>query len=83
MGEIRSILAQIEEKIGRIRAGSTPKEQLSHPDVLIQTGDKFVRILGWVTIACTTLALVLFVFFKFSLASGTSELHAIAAGMRL
>ncbi len=83
-GEIRSILAQIEEKIARIRAASAPKAPISaFSDSAVRPGDRFIPMLRWLALACAALALVLFVIFKFSLSSGTGELQAIAAGIRL
>ena len=78
-GEIRSILAQIEEKIGRIRGAASPPAWKLPPEAVRPPGDKWIPILRWVAIACFALALILFVVFKISLDSSADHLRAIAA----
>ena len=63
-GEIRSIIAQIEEKIRRIR-GAIPALSWQPPLQTMQAaGDKWIPLLKWLAIGCICLAILLFVFYK-------------------
>ncbi len=79
--EIRSILAQIDEKIRRIRNVSGPQWQIQ-PETVVAPGDRWLPILRWSLIGCIVLALVLFAIFKFSLSSSSHQLSTIAAAGR-
>ncbi len=78
-GEIRSILAQIEEKIRRIRGVAQPQWKLQ-PEIVVSPRDRWIPILRWVLVGCIVVALILFGAFKFSLSSSTGQLSTIAAG---
>jgi type VI secretion system protein ImpK len=78
-GEIRTMLAQIDEKIRRIRKVSGPQWQIQQESV-VNPGDRWIPILRWGLIGCIVLALALFGFFKFSLSSSAGQLSTIAAG---
>ncbi|HZS55614.1 MAG TPA: DotU family type IV/VI secretion system protein [Bryobacteraceae bacterium] len=78
-GEIRTMLAQIDEKIRRIRKISESPRPIQ-PERIIVPGDRWVPILRWTLIACIVLALTLFGFFKYSLSSSAGQLSTIAAG---
>lgn len=78
--EIRSILAQIEQKIQRIRTVAwAPAWQITSERV-VPAGDKWLPILLWVAIGCVVLALVVFGIFKMSLSSAADELAVTASG---
>jgi len=79
-GEIRTILAQIEEKIRRIRGTSPAPAWQLLPEAFRPAGDKWTPILRWVVIACFVIALILFALFKISLGSSVDHLRSIAAG---
>jgi type VI secretion system protein ImpK len=78
-GEIRNLLAQMDEKIRRIRRISEPQWQVQ-PEKIVNPGDRWIPILRWTLIGCIVLALVLFAVFKVSLSSSTGQLSTIAAG---
>ena len=80
-GEIRSILAQIEEKIRHVRQISEPQWQIQ-PEPIVRSGDRWIPILRWVLVGCIVLAIALFAAFKFSLASSAGQLSTIAASAR-
>jgi type VI secretion system protein ImpK len=77
-GEIRTLLAQIEEKIRRIRGAAPPPLWQLAPEAVRPAGDKWIPILRWVAIACFAAALILFVLFKISLGSAADHLRSIA-----
>lgn len=77
-GEIRNILAQIDEKIRRIRKVPGPQWQVQ-PEVVLNPGDRWVPILRWTLVACVIFALVLFAVFKLSLGSSAGQLSTLAA----
>ena len=79
--EIRSILAQIEEKIRRIRGGAPAPAWRILPETVVPPGDRWIPILRWMAIGCVLLAIILFVAFKISLSSSAGDLNKIAAGM--
>lgn len=81
--EIRSILAQIEEKIRRIRGSGPEPAWRILPETVLPPGDRWIPFLRWVAIGCVLLAIILFVAFKISLSSSAGELGKIAAGMSL
>jgi type VI secretion system protein ImpK len=77
-GEIRNVLAQIDQKIGRIRKVANPQWQVQ-PETIVNPGDRWIPVLRWTLIACILLALVLFAVFKISLSSSAGRLSTIAA----
>jgi type VI secretion system protein ImpK len=79
--EIRSILAQIEEKIRRIRGGAPEPAWRILPETVVPPRDRWIPLLRWVAIGCVLLAIILFVAFKISLSSSAGDLNKIAAGM--
>jgi type VI secretion system protein ImpK len=79
-GEIRNILAQIEEKIRRIRGAAPSPAWRIAPEAVAPPGDRWIPILRWLVIACFAVALILFVIFKISLASSADQLRSVAAG---
>jgi len=79
-GEIRNILAQIEEKIRRIRGPAISPPWRIASETVVPPGDRWIPILRWLVIACFALALILFVIFKVSLASSADQLRSVAAG---
>lgn len=84
-GELQATADAIGAKIRRIRGGYTglaPAWALPS-DAAPTTGpDPWIRKLTWAAIACAAIAILLFVIFKFSLASGASDLHSLAAQAR-
>jgi type VI secretion system protein ImpK len=80
--ELRSIIETVAEKIRRIRGMSkdlSPNWAIPAGSVRLAKSDPWVRRLLFVGVGCLTLAVVLFVSFKISLASGVSEVSAVAA----
>ena len=80
--EIRSILAQIEEKIRRIRTVPAPVWRIE-PQTILAPMDRWIPRLRWIAVACVALALILFAIFKASLLSSAGEIRNIAAQMPL
>lgn len=76
--EIRSYVAKIDEKIGRVRKPAAPPWQIG-PEAVVAGGDAWIPALRWLTIGCAIIAIALFLSFKFSLSSASGELQAIAA----
>ena len=76
--EIRSILAQMDEKIRRIRTIKPPQWQVQ-PETVTPQRDRWLPILRWTLIGCVVLAVLLFIAFKFSLSSSAGQLSAMAA----
>jgi type VI secretion system protein ImpK len=77
--EIRSIIAQIEEKIRRIRGASEPLPWQPPAQIMRAAPDRWTAKLKWLAIGCACLALLLFVFYKVSLSSSAGELTSVAA----
>lgn len=77
--EIRLIIGQIEEKIRRIRGATVPLSWQPPLQTLQAAPDKWIRRLKWTALACICLAVLLFVFYKFSLGSAAGELTSLAA----
>jgi type VI secretion system protein ImpK len=77
--EIRSILANIEEKIRRIRGVPVVLAWQPPVQAVAKAIDPWIPALKWTAIVCTVMALLLFAAFKFSLASAVSELGSIAS----
>ena len=79
-GDLKAILDAVGEKIRRIRGTSlelSPAWALPKEAARISTADPWLRGLLIAAAASFLLALGLFVFFKFSLGSGLSELRAM------
>jgi len=77
--EIRSLLQEIDEKIRRIRGAPVtsawqPPVQLAGPAV-----EPWIVPMMWVAIGSSVAALLLFIFFKFSLSSAIGELGSLAS----
>ncbi len=77
-GEIRNILAQIDEKIRRIRKPAGPQWQVQ-AETIAAAGDRWIPLLRWTLIGCIVLALILFVIFKISLSSSAGKVSSMAA----
>jgi len=83
-GELHSILSATADKIRRIRgafAGLSPAWALP-PEPVRVARDTWTRRLGLIALGLLVLALLLFTCFKVSLASGESEIGAVAGGTR-
>jgi type VI secretion system protein ImpK len=78
--EIRSFVAQIEEKIRRIRGAAVPLAWQPPVQVLPPAGDKWIPALRWAAIACLLLAVLLFTYYEISLGSAVGQLTALAHG---
>lgn len=82
-GDLRSIMAAIQEKIRRVRGTSgalSPRGAIPADAVRLAQSDPWVRRLGFAAAATALLALVLFLIFKFVLISGASDLSATIMG---
>ena len=80
-GDVRSIMAAIQEKIRRVRGmpGSlSPRGGIPSDAVRLVQADPWVRRLGFAAAGMLLLALALFLVFKFILGSGASDLFALA-----
>ena len=77
--EIRSLIAQMEEKIRRIRGAREPLPWQPPEQMMQAAPDQWTARLKWVAIGCVCLALLLFVFYKISLSSAAGELNSVAA----
>ena len=75
--EIRNILAQIDEKIRRIRKVTGTQWEVQ-PEVVVSPGDRWIPILRWALVASIVFALILFVIFKMSLSSSAGQLSTLA-----
>jgi len=81
-GDLRSIMAAIQEKIRRIRGPAgplSPRGAIPADAVRIVQSDRVSRILGNVALIVAGLALVGFIVSKFVLMSGVSSLSALVA----
>lgn len=74
--EIRSILAQIEEKIQRIRRAAAPTP-MREVEVTVVPPDGWTRALQFSAIGCAALAILLFVIYKLLLASSAGALGSL------
>jgi len=75
-GDLRSIMAAVQEKIGRVRGPSrhlSPRGGIPGDAVRLAQSDPWVRRLGFAAVTTFVLAVVLFVVFKFVLISGSSD----------
>ncbi len=82
-GDLRSIMAAIQEKIRRVRGASgalSPRGGIPADAVRLAQGDRWVRRLGLAAATTVLLAIVLFLIFKFVLISGISDLSAMVTG---
>ena len=77
--EIRSILQKIDEKIRRIRGVAAPLPWQPPAQIMAQPTDPWVPIMKWIAIGSGTVALLLFVIFKFSLSSALADLGSLAS----
>jgi len=81
-GDLRGIMAAIQEKIRRIRGPAgplSPRGAIPADAVRIVQSDRVSRVLGNVALITAGLALVGFIVFKFVLMSGVSSLSALVA----
>ncbi|MBZ5595568.1 MAG: DotU family type IV/VI secretion system protein [Acidobacteriia bacterium] len=81
-GDLRAIMDAVADKIHRMRGRSvelSPSWMLPKEAARRAGGDPWVRNLGIAAIGCAGLALVLFLFFFWSLGSGVGDLRALAA----
>jgi len=84
-GELQSTSDAIAAKIRRIRGGYrglAPAWTLPAETVQAAGPDPWLKKLTWAAIACVSLAILLFVIFKLTLASGVSDLRTLAAQVR-
>lgn len=80
--ELRSIVETVAEKIRRIRGVSkelSPNWAIPAGPVRLILADPWIRRLLFTALSCLIVAVTLFVGFKISLASGVSEVSAVAA----
>ncbi len=75
--EIRSIIAQLEEKIRRIRLGLAPPPAPPPVEVARIVRDKWLSPLQVAAIGCIALAIVLFVIYKVLLTSSAGALGTV------
>jgi type VI secretion system protein ImpK len=83
-GDLRSIMAAVEEKIRRVRGPAgplSPRGAIPADAVRIGQSDRWSRVLGKVALITLGLAVVLFVVFKIMLMSGASSLSALVGGL--
>jgi type VI secretion system protein ImpK len=81
-GDLRSIMATVQEKIRRVRGPSaalSPRGAIPADAVRLVQSDPWVRRLAITALVTSLLAIALFLVFKFSLISGASELSTQAA----
>jgi type VI secretion system protein ImpK len=81
-GDLRSIMAAIQEKIRRVRGPAgplSPRGAIPADAVRIVQSDRWSRVLGNVVLIIAGLALVGFIVSKFVLLSGVSSLSALVA----
>jgi type VI secretion system protein ImpK len=80
-GELQAFKDQMAAKIRRIRGaytGLAPAWALPPDPPRATGGDPWIMRLTWAAIACTVLAVLLFVVFKLTLSSGVSDLRRAA-----
>jgi type VI secretion system protein ImpK len=80
-GDLRSIMAGIQEKIRRVRAPSralSPQGGVPAEAVRLVQSDPWIRNIALGAVASSLVALVAFLIFKFMLTSGASELATSA-----
>ena len=78
--ELRNTASIITERIHRIRGGSSnllSPAWMPPAEAPRATADPWIRRLLWTTVACGSLAVVLFVVFKVNLSSAASELQSV------
>ena len=81
-GDLRSIMAGIQEKIRRIRgipSALSPQGGVPAEAVRLVQSDPWIRRMAFAAIASSLLGVVVFLTFKFVLTSGASELAVSAA----
>jgi type VI secretion system protein ImpK len=79
-GDLRAILDAVGDKIYRVRGRSvelSPAWMLPKEAARKAGGDPWVRNLGIAAVCCASLAIVLFLFFWWSLSSGVGDLRAL------
>lgn len=79
MGEIRTYLQQVEEKIRRIRNTAPNPGWQIQAQTILPARDRWIPILRWVAIGCVVLACLLFVIYKMSLSSSAQNMRSVAA----
>ena len=83
--ELRNTANIITERIHRIRGGSSPALSpawMPPAEAPRSTADPWIRRLLWGAVACSALAVVLFITFKVSLSSVASELQSVISAGR-
>ena len=83
-GDLRSIMAAVEEKIRRVRGPAgplSPRGAIPADAVRLAQSDRWSRRLGLAALITVGLAVVLFVMFKILLMSGASSLSALVGGL--
>ena len=83
-GDLRSIMAAVQEKIRRVRGplGSlSPRGAIPADAVRLVQTDRVSRMLGRIVIIAAALTALLFIASKFVLMSGASSLSSLAAGL--
>jgi type VI secretion system protein ImpK len=84
-GDLRSVTQMMEEKIRRIRGYSPQLSPAWEPpqEAPRRAADPWLRRLLWGAVAICVVALLLFIAFKVSLASGTADIRSVAELIRL
>jgi len=85
-GDLRSIMAAIQEKMRRVRGPGgalSSRGGIPADAVRLAQSDRWVPRLGFAAVTTAALALVLFLIFKFVLISGSSDLSATVLGPAL
>lgn len=83
-GDLRSVMAAIQEKIRRIRGpvgALSPRGAIPADAVRIAQSDRVSRVLARVAIVTAGVTVLLFILFKFVLMSGASSLSALSAAL--
>ncbi len=85
IGEVRSIIAQIEEKIRRIRGAVGPLSPPWQHDAApaVRTRDTLFRTLTWSATVLGCIAILLFIAYLLALHSGVGSLESIASRIAL
>ena len=81
-GDLRGVMAAIQEKIRRIRGPAgplSPRGAIPADAVRVVHSDRVSRVLGHAALITAGIAMVAFVVFKFVLMSGVSSLSALVA----
>lgn len=84
-GSLATVIAATKEKIHRVRGGSlplSPRGGIPPESVRLSGVDPWIKTLAIVAVCASGIAVVLFVLYRFLLASGISNLPASAALLR-